>query len=354
MTPKQCLPRVRRPDPRSLWLAACLAALAGTAAAAGLPTAVARSWSDEAAYGADGAVEAVRQSVISSQVPGAITQLPVKAGDRVTQGQVLARVDERAADQQAAAQSAQAAAADAQLQAAQREFERSQRLFERRYISQAALEQAQAQFKAAQAETRAQVAQAGAAATRASLHTLRAPYGGILASVDVQVGDMATPGRPLMTLYDPGALRVVVTVPESIARQLRSDARVRVEVPAAGVAQAVVARSVTLLPAADPDSHTMQVRLDLPPGAAGGAPAPGMFARAWLPAHGEAGAAGLLIPARALIKRSELRAVYVVDQAGKAWLRQVRVGRSLGDEVEILAGLEAGERVALDPLAAAR
>jgi RND family efflux transporter MFP subunit len=175
----------------------------------------------------------------------------------------------------------------------------------------------------------------------------------VLASVDVQVGDVATPGRALMTIYDPGALRVVVMVPETVAQQLRPKAAIRIEVPGAeSSGRQWVAQSVTLLPAADPESHTMRVRLGLP-SRAGAAPVPGMFARAWLPSTAEAGAQ-LLVPASAVIRRTELQAVYVVDPQGKPWLRQVRVGRSVGDQVEILAGLQAGERIALDPLAAAR
>jgi multidrug efflux system membrane fusion protein len=324
------------------------------AQAADLPTATVNASTGNAIYAADGVVEAVRQSSIASEVAGSVTALPVKAGDRVVKGQILVRIDERAADQQAAANDAQAAAADAQLQAAQKEFERSQHLFQKKYISQAALDQAEAQFKATQAEARARLAQAGAATTQTSLHTLRAPYNGVLASVDVQIGDMAAPGRALIRMYDPDALRVVVTVPESVAQQLRRNAEVRIDVPGAdATVRQWTAQSVTLLPAADPETHTMQVRLGLPKTSAGASPVPGMFARAWLASSLEASAC-LMVPTRAVIKRTELHAVYVVDQAGKASLRQVRVGRTVGDKVEILAGLEAGERVALDPLAAVR
>jgi len=342
---------------RARWcLSATMLALlvAGSATAAELATATVQAAEGNAIYGADGVVEAVRQSTIASEVAGTVTALPVKAGDRVVQGQVLVRIDQRTADQQAAANTAQAAAAEAELQAAQKEFERSQHLFQKNYISQAALDQAEAQFKAAQAEAKARLAQAGAATTQTSLRTLRAPYSGVLASVDVQVGDMATPGRPLITMYDPSALRVVVTVPESVAQQLRQKAEVRIEVPGtdASVRQ-WTAQSVILLPAADPESHTMHVRLGLPNRASGASPVPGMFARAWLPSTAELDAQ-LLVPTRAVIKRTELHAVYVVDQSGKPWLRQVRVGRVVGDQVEILAGLQAGERIALDPLAAAR
>ena len=111
---------------------------------------------------------------------------------------------------------------------------------------------------------------------------------------------------------------------------------------------------VQLLPTVDVASQTLELRLDLPPDTGA---APGMFARAWLPGPGPgAGSAEarLFVPSQALVRRSELAAVYVIGRDGKPLLRQVRPGRSEGSQVEILSGVAAGERVALDPQAAAR
>jgi len=304
-------------------------------------------------YVAEGFVEAVRQSIISSQVAGRITALPVKAGDLVKSGQLLARVDERAAAQQVAASQAQVAAARAQMEVARKEYERSRQLFQKHYISQAAMDQAEAQYKATQAQARAMLAQAGVATTETSFHTLRAPYAGVLANVVAEVGDMATPGKPLMTLYDPTRLRVVVNLPESYVASLKKAVPVMLEIPnATDELRWQKAALVTLLPTADPTSHTLQVRLDLPTAAA--RLTPGTFAKAHFQITEQANSAKLLIPAKAVIKRTELHAVYVLAADGKFRLRQVRLGKPIGNKVEILAGLQAGERVALDPLAAAR
>jgi len=330
---------------------------AATAFAADIATApVARAASD-GVYVSDGTVEAVRQSVIAPQVAGRITDLRVKAGDTVKAGQILARIDERAAEQQASASQAQVAAAQAQLDAARREFARSERLFSKKYISQTAMDQAEAQFKATEAQVRSLLAQAGLASTQTSFHTIQAPYSGIVAEVSCELGDMATPGKPLFRIYDPAALRVVSDVPESVARSIATAGPAKIELPAVAEAmrwQSAVA--VTVLPTADPASHTMQLRLALPPRIAG--IAPGMFARTHLPltdaASGSAPSSKrLTIPSASVIRRTELDAVYVVDGKG-ARLRQVRLGRVLADRVEVLAGLSEGERVALDPIAAAR
>ncbi|HSW27477.1 MAG TPA: efflux RND transporter periplasmic adaptor subunit, partial [Burkholderiaceae bacterium] len=101
----------------------------------------------------------------------------------------------------------------------------------------------------------------------------------------------------------------------------------------------------------DPATHTLELRLDLPAGMTGATP--GMFARAWLPVAGTSGAR-LYVPARAVVRRAELTAVYVLGSDGRALLRQVRLGPVSGDHVEVLTGLSAAERVVLDPQAAAR
>jgi RND family efflux transporter MFP subunit len=301
---------------------------------------------------ADGYVEAVRQSVIAAQVAGRVTALTVKTGDTVRSGQVLARIDERAAAQQAIASQAQVAAARAHLDAAQKEYERSLRLHKKQYISQAAMEQAEAQLKSAQAQARATVAQAGVASTQTSFHTLVAPYGGVVAEVTTEVGDMAVPGKPLITVYDPGAMRVVASVPERYAALLKTGTTIRLEFPGAPDAlQWQNAHSVTVLPTHDAASQTVQVRLALAPGSA--RIAPGTFARAHLPISG-AGGGALTIPLKAVVKRTEMRGVYVADAQGKFHLRQVRLGRVIGERVVVLAGVTVGERVALDPVAASR
>jgi len=298
----------------------------------------------------DGVVEAVRQTVVSAQVPGAVVALAVKAGDRVKAGQVLLRLDARAAEQQAGAAAAQVQAARAAQDQATKEFERQKQLFQKNYISQAALERAEAQYKSAQAQSAAQMASAGAARTESGFYIVRAPYDGIVSDVSVVLGEMAMPGRPLMTLYDPQALRITAAVPQTAAIRLGSDSAATLQAELPGVGARIKPLRWQVLPSLDPATHTVQVRLDLPPGTAA---APGMFARAWLPG-GAGETARLSVPGRAVVRRAELTGVYVIGTDGRPLLRQVRLGRASGEQVEVLSGLASGERVALDPQAAAR
>jgi len=340
-----------------LWLLPVLAALSGlpsVQAAEPAPLAYHAVQPTQVGWlSSDARVEAVRDTVLSAQVAGAIVALHVKAGDRVRAGQELLRIDARMASQGAAASQAQVAAAQANLQVAGKEYERQKQLFAKRYISQAALDAAEAQWRAAQAQVQALQAQAGVAATQSGLHVLKAPYAGVVASVPVALGDMAMPGRPLVSVYDPALLRVTASLAEEQAQRLRSGGGVQVEIPGLAARRMDVgAAQIQVLPTADPLSHTVPVRVQLPadlPGAL-----PGSFARLWWQG-GAADAGGrVLVPAKAVVRRAEMTGVYVRGGNGQPQLRQVRLGPLQGEMVEVLSGLRAGDQVALKPQAAAK
>ena len=298
------------------------------------------TWSSEAL------VEAVRQSTVSAQIAGRVIDIRFDVGDRVKKGEVIVRIDERAATQAVAASEAQVREAQAALANARAQFERQRQLLSQKFISQAAVDQAEAAYKSAQARVTALLAGAGQAATERSFATVVAPYGGIVSARHVELGEMAVPGKPLMTGFDPATLRVAANVPQSQVAAIQASGRARIEIPSRG--QWVEAKSLTIVPSADPRTHTTRVRLDLPEDVSG--IYPGVFARA----HFVVGKAQrLLVPRPAILRRSELTAVYVIGADGRPQLRQVRLGEA-GDEraVEVLAGLKAGERVALEPVKA--
>jgi len=330
----------------SRWSAALALAALPAWAGAQIATAVVDVRELDRTYPAEGVVEAVRQSTVAAQVPGRIVELLVDAGQAVTKGQVLARIDEREAAQAVAANEAQTARAEADLANARVNYERTKRLLEQKFVSPAALDKALADYKAAQSV--AEAARAGALAAGAvKSHTvITAPYAGIISERLVTLGEMAAPGRPIVTLYDPKDLRVLASVPQARLAEVRINAAAWIELPSLG--QRVKAKSVTVLPAADARTHTTLVRVDLPDGVKGAYP--GMFARA----HFAAGsAARLLVPRSALVYRSEVAGVYVVGDKGEIRFRQLRLGESAGEDgVEVLAGVARGERVALDPVAA--
>ena len=300
----------------------------------------------ELAYSAEAVVEAVRQSTVAAQIAGRIVEMRFDVGDTVKEGDVIVRIDQRAASQALAASTAQVEEARAALANARAQYERSKQLLAQKFISPSALDKAEADYRAAQARVSALLAGAGQAATERGFATITAPYSGVVMARHVELGEMAAPGKPLMTGFDPSTLRVVATVPQAQVAAIQAIGRARVELPSLG--RWLEAKSVTVVPAADPRTHTTRIRLELAGDVRG--VYPGVFARA----HFSVGrATRLLVPREAVLRRSEVTAVYVLAQ-DSLQLRQVRLGTA-GDEraVEVLAGLKAGERVALEPVKAA-
>lgn len=311
-----------------------------------LATAVVERRDVALSYTAEAVVEAVRQSTVAAQIAGRIVELRFDVGDYVKKGEVIARIDERAASQAVAASEAQVRQAEAALRNARAEFERSKALVAQKFLSQAALDRVEAEYRAAQARVTALLAGAGQAQTERSFATIVAPYSGVVSARHAELGEMATPGKPLMTGFDPGTLRVTATVPQAQVSAIQAGARARVEVPSTG--KWIDATQLTVVPQADPRTHTTQVRLGLPEDVRG--IYPGIYARA----HFVTGrTSALLVPRAAVLQRSEVTAVYVVPDSGAPQLRQIRLGTA-GDEraVEVLAGLRPGERVALEPVTA--
>lgn len=322
--------------------------LPGLAPAGDLPTLQLRPQAFARSYSAEGIIEAQRQAVVAAQVQGRVLEARVDAGARVRQGDVLLRIDTREADQAVAAAAAQVSAAQARLVDARASLERSRSLKGRNFISASALDQAQAAFDTAQAQHRA--AEAGRAQAEAgrSFATVTAPLTGVVAQRLTEPGEMALPGKPLMTIYEPGGLRAVADVPQArLADLARPGVKARVEFPEAG--RWLDAVSIQVLPAADPRTHTARIRVNLPADAPG--VVPGLAARVHFSLSGEAPV--LAVPAAAILRRGELSGVYVADGKGGFVLRQVRLGTAQADgSVEILAGLAGGEELALDPVRA--
>ncbi|MDD2914118.1 MAG: efflux RND transporter periplasmic adaptor subunit [Gallionella sp.] len=297
-------------------------------------------------YSAEGLVEATRQSTVSAQIGGRVKEINFDIGDRVSKGQVILRIDEREAAQALAGSQAQVLQAQANMQNAKATYERSRQLFAQKFISQAGLDKAQAEYKVALAQAAASEAGAGQASLAHGYTAVIAPYGGVVSARMVEMGEMVMPGKPLMTGFDPSEMRVVVSVPQYKLADIGTRPEVMVELPS--LKRRIKAASATVQPVADARTHSTQVRVYLPANEAG--VYPGMFVRA----HFIVGKASkLVIPGSAVLRRSEVVAAYVVDEKGGVKLRQIRLGETTAEgAVEVLAGLNPGEKVALDPVKA--
>ena len=201
----------------------------------------------------DGVVEAVRQTVVAAQVPGAIVALDVKVGDVVKAGQVLARIDARAAEQTLAASDAQVQAARAMLEAATTEFERQKKLSDMKYIEPGRSRARRSAVQDHAGAGRGADRPGGGGAHPVVFYTIKAPYGGVVSEVPVALGDMAMPGRALLTVYDPAALRVIAAVPQTALARMAAGRPIRIQFPGfSAERQWVTPVRVKLLPTADP------------------------------------------------------------------------------------------------------
>ncbi|QRM18901.1 efflux RND transporter periplasmic adaptor subunit [Dechloromonas sp. TW-R-39-2] len=307
-------------------------ALTATVQAQTLPVVTVQPHPVDLSFPADSLVEAVQQATVGAQVAGRVLEVRADAGQRVKKGQLLMRIDAREAEESMRA--AEALQANAKVN-----YERTKSLVTQKFMSSAALDKARAELDSANANRAA----AGASQSHASIVS---PINGVVARRHAEMGDMATPGKALFTIYEPEGLRVTASVPQSRLKDMRTVRTARVEFPELG--KWVDAVAVNLLPTADLTTHVAQVRVSLP---AMPEATPGMSARV----HFVIGRADkLTVPMAAVVRRGEVAAVYVQMPDQRLSLRQLRLGEVVGaGEVEVLAGLASGDKVVTEPVKAA-
>ena len=315
-------------------------------------------------YEAVGTVRARTSAVIASKIMGTVQDVRVRTGEAVGAGQLLVTIDSRDLDvavrqAQAARQEAlgaqgetdhAVAAAQANLDLANVTFRRMQELYDKKSISDQERDESLARVKAAQAaydmavakraQVSAKIQQASEAVSSAEVMRgyaeIHAPFGGIVTEKPVESGSMAMPGAPLLTVEQSGALRLEVPVDESFLPSVRAGDTVRVALDS--LDRALDARVSEIGPLVDPASRAFLVKIDLP-----SLPhlRAGLFGRAKF-LHGTREA--VVIPAAAVAEQGQMQSVVVVE-GGSARTRLVTLGQKQGDMVEILSGLNAGERV---------
>ncbi len=299
----------------------------------------------------DGVVAAINETTLAAQTNARVRELAVDAGDRVAKGDVLLRLTD--VEQNSGRRSAEAAVTATRAEAVQAEanWRRIDEIHARKLVARADLDAATARRDAARAALASAEAQSRSAAQQADYTIVRAPFDGVVTQRFVELGQAVQSGPPqpqaLLALAALDALRVDVPVAQGTVDAIRAQAKASIVLD--GGSRRVPAASVVVLPTADPATHTFRVRVGVPVGTAG--LWPGMAVKVAFVADV---APRLLVPAGALVRRGEIDGVYVVDADHGVGLRLLRLGHRSGDELEVLSGLAAGERVASDPQAAAR
>ncbi len=335
------------------------------------------------AYEAIGTVRSKTSTVISSKVVGHVVTVKFEAGDRVRKGQPLIEIDNRDARNQVAMAKAGLAeaesareeveraiqAAESGRQAAQANarltdstFKRFEELLKRNSVSQQEFDEIQARHTAAQAEARmaaemlgatearrsqveAKIAQAKVNVENAGLYVsyfkIEAPFSGIVTHKSVGVGQLASPGIPLLTVDDPGSYRLEALVEESRIRMISKGDPVLVQIDAIG--ENIDGKVDEILPIADPSSRSVTVRITLP-GTQG--VKSGMFGKARFSSGDRT---VISVSSSSLVRKGQLVGIYVVDENSRARFRLIKPGKRIGERTEVLSGLTKGERVVLNP-----
>src|SRR5579883_2608690 len=269
-----------------------------------------------------GTVQAKLRATLEAKLSGRIDKMPVLLGQPVKAGQFVARLD-------AAEIKARMEQAEAGLQQAERDWKRTAALFDQQAATRSDYDAADARYRGAKA------AMAEAQAMMGYVE-IRAPFDGMVTKKWADVGDLAVPGKPLIGIEDPSMLQLEADVPESIASRIQPSARLPVQVDS--VKGELAGTVMEIAPTADPTSRTFRVKLDLPQAAGLRS---GQFARL-IVSVGDSNS--VRVPASAVVVRGQLEILFVVTNQ-RAQLHLVKTGRTIGDEVEILAGVNAGEPV---------
>lgn len=296
-----------------------------------------------------GSVKAQNVAVISSRIMGEVTALNVKDGDFVKTGQTLLTVDDRDIAEKIKAAEAGYKEALKGLEAAKQNralvditYQRYKKLHDERALSQQELDQIETQKKVADIEyERAQeiVNRAKAGLSEAKVYQgytrVAAPFSGIVTEKKVEKGSMAVPGSPLLTIEDTSSYRIDINVDERFSGIIKRGMPVDVMIDSIGLQ--TKAKVSEVVPAIDPMSRTFLVKINLK---ASGLRS-GLYARVRIPVGGRE---TILIPAKAVVEKGQLTGVYTVDDKGVISFRPVRTGKNYGENIEVLSGLNQGEK----------
>lgn len=295
----------------------------------------------------DGVIQAVNQAVVSAQTSGRIVALPFDVGDYVAKGDVIASFTDTEQQAAVAAARAQQEEAEAHFAEADKQAKRVADVYAKGLVAKSAYDQAIAAQQAAAARVESAAASLRDARERLAHTRVVAPYSGIVVKRLTDVGAAVSPGSPLLEGLSLDHLRVQVDIPQQHIGPLRTNKKARVILSGG---ESVEPTEMRIPPSANPATHSFSVLMTLPEGPHTEPVFPGTLVKvAFVSSHQP----GLLIPAKAVANRGEVTGVYVLTDTSVEF-RYVRPGRKVdGDRIAILAGLEEGERVVLDPIAAA-
>jgi RND family efflux transporter MFP subunit len=288
---------------------------------------------------ASGKIASANSANLSTRMMGFVTKIHVKVGDKVTKGQLLLSVNNTDLSAQNAQASAGITEATAAFVNAEKDYHRFQNLFADTSASQKELDDMKARYEMAKARLEASKQVKNQVASQYAYTAIRAPFNGVITNKFIDEGAMASPGSPLLAIETPGIFEVSAMVPESEISQITSGTKVTVLVSAINASLKGEVTEVSASARNTGGQYLVKVVLDK-------TEAPvlsGMFASVQFPVEQKSTSTHVLIPKAAIVERGQLSGVYTVSESNTALLRWLRLGRTFGDQVEVLSGLSQEE-----------
>ena len=289
---------------------------------------------------ASGKVQAVNSAQLSTRMMGFVANVPVNVGDKVSQGQLLVAINNADLQAKQAQVNASITEANAAFTNAQKDYERFKNLFVENSASQKELDDMTAQFNMAKARLEGAQQMKNEINAQFAYSNITAPFNGVITSKNVKKGDMANPGQPLVSLESPGNFEVIAMVPETEISAIKNNTKVTVSIKSMN--ETLTGMVTEVSPSAQQTGGQYLVKIILDKTEVN--VRSGMFATVVFPIERKNATTNVvLIPKAALVTKGQLSGVYTVSQSNTAVLRWLRLGKTMGDQVEVLSGLRVDE-----------
>lgn len=270
---------------------------------------------------------------------GFVTKVYVNVGQKVTKGQLLLAINNADLQAKRAQINAGIIEATAAFTNAEKDYKRFQVLFTENSASQKEMDDMTARYQMAKARLEAAKQMKNEIEAQFAYVNITAPFNGIVTNTFVEAGDMANPGIPLVAVEAPGAFEVKAMVPESEISSITNGVKVSVLVKSINTQITGTVTEVSSSAKNTGGQYLVKVTLD----SSDSSVRSGMYATVQFPVERKNAPDKVLIPTSSIIKKGELSGIYTISQQNTALLRWLRLGRTYGDQIEVLAGLNADE-----------
>lgn len=286
-----------------------------------------------------GTIQSANSADLSTRMMGFVNKVLVNVGDKVTKGQLLVSINNTDLQAKSAQVNASITEANADFNNAQKDYNRFKSLFADNSASQKELDDMTARYEMAKARLEAAKQMKNEVNAQYAYTNITAPFSGVVTSKNVEQGDMANPGVPLISMESPGSFEVMAMVPETEISQIKNGTEVDVIVKSINERINGKVTEVSTSSKNTGGQYLVKVALDKTDANI----LSGMFATVQFPIEKKVSTEMVLIPMEAIVNKGQLSGVYTVSQTNTALLRWLRLGRTFGNQVEVLSGLAADE-----------